>query len=131
MSLIDILLSTLIITGFCLGFRTIISDGQILHFIRRPFEFEDSKMMNFLKDRLRNKVLSGLENPHATKKKYEKLSNRIAWCLKPFVICVICFSSAWGSTVFLYINGFYLPEMVISCISSAFILKIINDKVDW
>lgn len=132
MNLLDIILSIIIITLFCLGFRTIISLGQILHFIREPFEYDGkSEVMNFLKRRLQKKALKGVEGLQQIRRDYVKLSNRINWILKPFVICVICFSSAWGATIFLTLNGFYWRELIICCICSAFIIKIINDKVDW
>lgn len=132
MSLVEILLTIIVQVLFCLGFRTLLSDGQIFHFIRKPFEFEDSKLMNFLKERLRRRVLISTDNAYQTKKHYERVSNRISWCLKPFIICVVCFSSVWGGAVFIVLHGLHhLPELIISCISSAFILKFINDKVDW
>lgn len=132
MSLLDVLLSTTIITIFCLGFRTILSEGQILHFIRRPFEFEDSKMMNVFKWRMQKRFLSSEEDIIQIKRKYERHSNRLAVILKPLILCVICFSSAWGATIFLSLNGVdFIKELFISCISAAFLIKVINDKVDW
>jgi len=103
MSLIDILLTIVLIAAFCLGLRTLMSDGQIFHSIRAP---------------------------HA-KRKYAKWYDVI---LKPLILCVVCFSSVWGGAVFVALHGLHLttvPELIICCVSSTFIIKVINDKVDW
>ena len=97
MSLIDIILTIIIQTLFCLGLRTLLSDGQILYFIRKPFE----------------------------NKKHPSI------LLKPIILCVVCFSSVWGGAVFVALHGFLPIPLVISCVSTAFILKIVNDKMDW
>lgn len=132
LNMVNILLSTVIITLFCLGWRTVISPGQLLHFLREPFEYEgDSKVINFLKRRLQRRALAGVEGITQLRKDYVKLSNRITWIMKPLVICVICFSSAWGSTIFVTINGWQIREMIIACVSAAFLIKIIHAKVDW
>lgn len=135
MTLTEILLTILIQVLFCLGLRTILSEGQIFHFIREPFEYDsESKVMNFLKRRLQRKALRGDEGLQQTRRNYVKLSNRISVLMKPFVICVICFSSVWGGAVFIALHGLHLAEvifLIISCISTAFILKVVNDKVDW
>ena len=132
MSLTDIILTIIIQVLFCGGLRVLLSDGQILHFIRSPFEYEtDSKLMNIFRERLRKRILVSTNNAYKLKKHYEKLSNQVGYCLKPFILCVICFSSVWGATVILLLNGFQLKELIICCISTAFILKIISDKVDF
>lgn len=103
MSLVEILLTIFIQLLFCLGLRTLMSDGMILYSIRQP---------------------------HA-KRKYAKWYDVI---LKPLILCVICFSSVWGGAVFIGLHGLHLahlPALIITCVSSAFILKIVNDKVDW
>ena len=133
MSLTDIILTIAIITLFCLGLRTLFSSGMILHFMREPFEFEEeSKLMNFLKRKVQSAALQGTENLHNRRKKFAKLSERISFFLKPFLLCVICFSSVWGATVFMVLHGLHhIPEMFICCISSAFVIKIINDHVEF
>lgn len=97
MTLIDIILTIIIQSLFCLGFRVLLSEGMILHFLRRPFE--NMKYPNIL--------------------------------LKPILLCVVCFSSFWGGIVFIYMHGLLLPELFLCCISSAFVIKFVNDKVDW
>lgn len=101
MQLSEILINIIIISLFCLGLRTILSDGMILHFIRKPFE--------------------GKKGPG----KYDYL-------LKPVILCVVCFASVWGASVFITLNGWdKMPELIICCISSTFIIKAINDKVEF
>src|SRR3990167_10622598 len=99
MILYEILITIIIQSLFCLGLRVLFSEGQILHFIRKPFAHADLKPLTL-------------------------------FILKPIVICVICFSSVWGGAVFILLNGFQPVELIISCVSTAFILKIVNDKVD-
>lgn len=133
MSAITIIIWTVIIALFCLGWRTVISEGQLLHFLREPFEYsEGSKMINFLKRIVQKAALRGETNLIQKKKYYEKLSNRITWFLKPFLLCVICFASAWGVTLFITFNGLaYWREMIVACVSAAFLIKVLNDKIDW
>ena len=100
MILIDILLTIAIISLSCLGLRTLMSDGQILHFIRKPYE-----------NRKRPPVY-----------------------LKPLILCVICFSSVWGGSVFIALHGITLadaPYLIIACVSSSFVIKIVNDHVEF
>lgn len=99
MTLADIILTIIIQVLFCLGFRTLLSDGMILHFIRKPFE--NTKHYS---------------NWHII--------------LKPIILCVICFSSFWGGLTFLFIHGVKW-EIIICCISSAFVIKFVNEKIDW
>lgn len=99
MTLIDILLTTIIITLFCFGVRTLFSDGMILHWVRKPYE---------------NKKRPG---------KYD-------WMLKPFILCVVCFASVWGGGVFVSLHGLHW-EIIICCVSATFIIKVINDKVEF
>lgn len=90
--------------------------------------------MYFLRERLRKRTLNGETNPASLRKKYISQSAIIRTLLKPFLICVVCFTSFWGSLVWININSFELslfPELLIGCISSAFLIKVINDKVDF
>ena len=70
---------------------------------------------------------------HFVRKPFENMKSP-AWnyILKPVVLCVVCFASVWGGTVFILLHGF-LPviELIICCVSSAFLIHIINDKMDW
>lgn len=117
MTLPDILWTIIIQTLFCLGFRTLLSEGMILHFIRKPFEIGKYGMLNIFKNK-------------CNAEKYIRIGNNINFILKPILICVICFSSFWGGLVFLFLNGFKW-EILICCISTAFVIRFINDKMDW
>lgn len=131
MSLIEILLTIILISSFCLGLRTIMSEGQLIHFIREPFEYErDSKMMNFLRRKLQRISLNQYENLNQIRKRYCKKSQMLGYILKPFLLCVVCFPSFWGSILFLFLHGIKW-EWVICIISSTFLIKAVNDKVDW
>lgn len=104
MSLTDILLTILVQVLFCAGLRVLMSEGQILYFLRRPFEFEDKRA---------------------------KFPKWLLFINTPFVVCVVCFSSVWGGAVFIGLHGLLPIPLIICCTSTAFILKLINDKVDW
>lgn len=132
MTLAEIILTVLIQSLFCLGWRVVISEGQILYFIRKPFEFEkDSKINNYYRNKLRQYVLQSDENVYAMRKECIEKSRVMSIWLKPFILCVICFSSVWGGAVFVAMHGFLPIQLIVCCISTAFILKIVNDKVDW
>lgn len=131
MSLVDIILSIVLISLFCLGLRTLFSDGMIFHFLREPFEYDgESKVMNFLRRKLQRRALKGENGIQQVRRDYVKVSDRINYILKPFLICVICFSSFWGGLVFIYLFGMRW-EIILCCVSSAFIIKFINDKVEF
>jgi hypothetical protein len=133
MTLIDIILTTIIISLFCLGLRTVFSDGMIFHFLREPFEYDThSKVMNVFRRKLQRIALSGTDDLTKQRKRYLRLSEKLNIYLKPFLLCVICFSSVWGGSVFIALHGLhFIPELIISCISSAFIIKLISDHVEF
>ena len=133
--MIDIILTIIVISSFCLGLRTLFSEGMVLHFLREPFEYEQhSKVMNIFRRKLQRMALSGINDLTKKRKQYVRWSDRLSLFLKPFLLCVVCFSSVWGGTVFILLHGFHLaevPELIICCVSSAFVIKIINDHVDF
>lgn len=47
-NLITLILSTLVISGFCLGWRTVISEGAIFNFFRKPFEDMNSGVATYI-----------------------------------------------------------------------------------
>jgi len=73
---------------------------------------------------MENKPLHFLRKPLENKKK-------VAWYWFPLVWCVICFASFWGSICFITLNGIMIREMIIACISSTFLLKIVSDNVEF
>lgn len=122
MSIQDYILTILIQSLFCLGLRTVMSDGMIFHFIRHPFERNSADVMNFMESNIKT---------HNQRILYRRMSDRLSFFLKPVLLCVICFSSFWGSIVFIVLNGLIIVPLIICCISTAFILKIVNDKIDF
>ena len=101
MSTADIIWSIIVNTLFCLSIRTLMMENMLLHFLRKPFEKRNDK-----------------------KKKIPKWAYPLVWC-------VVCFASFWGGICFITLNGFMWRELIITCISSTFLIKIINDKMDW
>lgn len=121
MGLLDIILTVIIQVLFCAGVRVLLSEGMLLHFIRKPFQYDHHKeVMNFL-------LKWGIA-PSDRDYKYSKV---LHFALKPFLLCVVCFSSVWGGSVFIGLHGLLPVPLIISCVSTAFILRVINDKVDW
>lgn len=117
---------------FCLGLDKIMQEGQILHFLRKPFlnlydEIDNKqKLLNDLSKWRRPIHMIELQN-HLT---WLKIKYYIA---KPLVLCITCFSSIWGGSVFVALNGLnenLLPFLVISCVSSAFIQTLIYVKAN-
>lgn len=131
MTLTQIILTIIVQVLFCLGLKTIMSEGMILNFIKKPFEYQpDSKTMNFLRDRLQRRALKGEEGLLEVRRQYTKLSNKIAFFLKPILLCVVCFSSFWGGLVFIFLHGLQY-EIILCCISSAFLLQFVNENIDF
>jgi hypothetical protein len=95
------------ISGFCLGWRTITSEGMILGWLR---EWSIKHLHSFI--------------------------------AKPFILCITCLSSFWGTIIFwiyfLYLNAelniFTIFAWIFSCIVCAFIntiawnLKTLTEK---
>ncbi len=109
--------STLISTVlFCLGLRIVSEEGNLLYFLRKPFEKAYSKKEYW-------------ENRYSIKanKYYKHWSNiygAIAYIGKPLITCITCMSSVWGVTVFIMLNGFSEPLiylMVLNSFAAAFI----------
>lgn len=131
MTLTQIILTIIVQVLFCLGLKTIMSKGMIFHFIKRPFEYEpDSKTMNFLREIIQRRALAGEEGLLELRREYTKLSKNLSFFLKPILLCVVCFSSFWGGLVFIFLHGFKY-ELIICCISSAFLLQFVNEKIDF
>lgn len=107
---------------FCLGWREVTDKGNILYFLRKPFEGLYDKIENYkfiLKD--------GCYLMHDDFPNYER---RIIWCkfllyiAKPTVLCITCMASVWGATVFIYFNGIsthLIGYLIFNCISASFI----------
>lgn len=118
--------------AFCLGLNQIMSEGNLLYFLRKPFEG--------LQDELdvKSELIRHLRKTHKSRELIE-LQNRIIglklkyYLAKPLVLCITCFASIWGGSVFVALNGLnesLLPYLIISCISSAYIQTAIYVKIN-
>lgn len=118
--------------AFCLGLNQIMSEGNLLYFLRKPFE-ELKESID-----VKTELYNSLKKNH---KGYEllELESAITWLKikyyvsKPLVLCITCFASVWGGSVFVALNGLtieLLPYLIISCVSSAFIQTFIYVKAD-
>lgn len=108
---------------FCLGWRIVTDEGQILYFIRKPFDdaFTDK---DYTEERLKlahqinNKPLADALNKTLLKHKL------IITIGKPFVLCITCFASIWGVSVFVALNGLdehLIIPLVLNCFCAAFL----------
>lgn len=114
------------IVAFCLGWRIITDEGQLLHFIRKPFDnnynaFEQitERLEHFKK--FDKSLVAGLKWTLLR----HKLINYIG---KPFVLCITCMASIWGTAVFVSLNGFtihLIPQLIITIVSASFIQTLI------
>jgi len=105
-------MTTLIATiFFCLGWRIVTDEGQLLYFIRKPFERNISRL----------EVKRG--NPFIPKKEVIRLE-LINYFGKPFVLCITCMASIWGATIFIILNGFafdLIPALIWNSFAASFI----------
>lgn len=113
---------------FCLGWRIVtdgdlVNGGQILYFIRKPFDkiiadhdelLERIKLANHISNKPLVKILSRTLLKH-------KL---IVIFGKPFVLCITCFASIWGVSVFVALNGLnehLIIPLILNCFAASFI----------
>lgn len=111
------MIETLFFTvAFCLGWRIITDEGNLLYFIRKPFEdLEDNLEMH------ENLYNSFKEAAILKRMKFLKIKIYLS---KPFILCITCFASLWGAAVFVTLNGFHvnqIPNLIINSISASFI----------
>ena len=101
---------------FALGLNKCLEEGNIFYSFRRPFE----------------NLFTEIEN----KKNFDY---PIFWLqvkyyiAKPIVLCITCFASVWGCSVFVALNGItdaLLPYLIISCISASYIQTVIYVKTN-
>lgn len=112
---------------FCLGWRIVTDEGQILYFIRKPFDdaFTNKDCTEErlkLAHQINNKSLADALNKTLLK---HKLIIAIG---KPFVLCITCFSSVWGVSVFISLNGIsdrLTVAMILNSFSAAFLNTLI------
>ena len=107
---------------FCLGLYTITQEGQILHFLRKPFD-NNSSNLEVINERLNHfklfdKSLVGSVKWIVIKRKLIQIIG------KPFIHCITCMASIWGLIMFITLNGLHfnlIPAMIINSISASFI----------
>lgn len=91
---------------FCLGWRIVTDEGQLLYSIRKYFELKSA-----LNQRDFRESFTLSENIHY-------------YIGKPLVLCITCMASIWGVTVFIYLNGIsysLIVPMLFNSICASFI----------
>lgn len=124
------LILTIVLTSlFCLGWSIITDNGNILEWIRKPFE-DSIDEINQYENRL--SILEKFDKSNKELIGYLKRKifyNKVVYYFgKPFVLCITCYSSIWGFSVFVALNGLHLstiPHIIINCISAAFLNTLI------
>lgn len=114
--MIELIYTIAITVAFCLGWRIITDKGNLLYFIRKPFEqmYENLEM--------NEELYARYKNPAVFNRIY-KLKRKIFFA-KPFVLCITCFGSLWGAAVFVTLNGIsiaQIPYLIINSIAASFI----------
>lgn len=102
--------------AFCLGWRIITDEGNLLYFVRKPFEDIPNQLE-------RNEELYILFKTPIVKNRIKLLKIKLYFA-KPFILCITCFASIWGTVVFITLNGIdlnHVPLLIINCISASFI----------
>jgi hypothetical protein len=110
MELLHIAKVILSISGFCLGWRAITDTGMIFGFLRQIFMRTTPKQIG-----KGGPTMNVLIIP--------------SWIGKPFVLCVTCMSSFWGTLIFwgqAYFNHLEVTPVLVltwvySCICASFI----------
>lgn len=109
------MITTLIITvAFCLGWRIVTDEGNLLYFIRKPFEsIQENVEMN-------EELYAAFKNPEVLKRL--KVLRLKMYFAKPFVLCITCFGSIWGALVYLSLTDtIVISHLIINSISASFI----------
>jgi len=111
------MIETLLITvAFCLGWRIVTDEGQLLYFIRKPFENIESLLEN------KQNLYAATNSSHLAKQ-IKKLKVKL-YLAKPFVLCITCFGSIWGAAVYVTLNGIdvdHIPNLIINSVAASFI----------
>lgn len=100
---------------FCLGWRIVTSEGQILYFIRKPFDAID---LDYDNEKLG--LAKRFDKSLVDELKRSLLKHKLMYYFgKPFVLCITCFASIWGVTVFVALNGL-TKDLIIPLILNSF-----------
>lgn len=107
---------------FCLGWRMVTDEGQLLHFIKRPFLDSLDFIENYEDKMLLAKTY---DKPSVDVLKRSLLKHKLIYYIgKPFVLCITCYASLWGITVFVTLNGLnsdLIAPLILNCVSASFI----------
>jgi hypothetical protein len=102
---------------FALGWRLITSKGYLFYSIRKPFELIDEEIE--AKESIQKLMpYNKYVNNYITLLKFKR------FIATPLVLCITCFASIWGASVYIALNGIgitQLPELIILCVSTSFI----------
>ena len=105
---------------YCLGLRIITDEGQLLYFLRKPFENIDLD-----NDREKLELAERFDKSLVPSLKWKALKHKLMYYFgKPFVLCITCMASIWGVAVFVSLNGFTLDltiPLLLNCVSASFI----------
>lgn len=108
--------------AFCLGWRIVTEEGMILSFIAKPFR-DSLNRIEYLEGVIQLK--EKFEKPLVKTLKWELLRHKFIVTIgKPFVLCITCFASIWGVSVFVALNGLdksLIIPLILNCFSAAFI----------
>jgi hypothetical protein len=128
MELTQLILTIFITALFCNGWNIITDKGKLLYFIRKPF---DNAMDNIDQTESKIQLLSQFKNNkyHLDYLKKRLLFNKALYYIgKPFVLCITCYSSIWGFSVFVALNGLHIdtiPHLIINSVSAAYLNTLI------
>lgn len=135
MELTQLILTILISSLFCLGWNEITSEGNVLYFIRKPFNvIWDStehleQRISLLETNISLLDISCLEKENTyieigKLKRALSLNKIVNFIAKPIIHCITCYGSFWGATVFIFLNGFDIYNIhyiVVNSIAVAFV----------
>lgn len=109
---------------FCLGLRIASDEGQLLYFLRKPFDLasyyiqiEQEKLKlweNFPPEKPVSDVLKKSLRQH-------KLILNIG---KPLIYCITCMASIWGGIIFISLNGLHgglITPLILNSFAASFI----------
>ncbi|MES2592413.1 MAG: hypothetical protein V4608_11040 [Bacteroidota bacterium] len=133
MTITQFLFTLFCTVGFCLGWRIITDKGQLLYFLRKPFDLLADKI-EINKDRI-----NAITQFSPINLEIYRLENRILiyetiiYLSKPVITCITCLSSVLGVTIFATLNGLSLNNIhfiILNSVMAAFIQTFIWNIYD-
>lgn len=110
--------------GFCLGLRIVTDKGQLLYFLRKPFDdmkLEIEKNENKINI---HKVMGQIKELELCEL-MNKMNRQLLYLFKPILLCVTCLASVWGVTWFILLNGISI-DLIKFMVLNSFIAAFIN-----